>query len=323
MRHKGCRLKWGAFALASIPARESLRKALQTVAPGPPWREYLDEAAFRLTQAVREGSPIVTLTGATASPARELVPNMLYEGEPTLLYADGDTGKSLFGVALAVATRSGRALPCGLRPARAVPTAILDWETSRQTIETRGSLVATGLEIPTPAIFYKPMNRPLVDEAEQLATEFSRRDVGFVVIDSMIFALKGGEGVGFHDASTAFYNALRLFSPAATLVLSHVTNDAARAGGPARSFGGAFAFNGPRLAWEAKRDQEVAGATALTFTCRKANNLAQRPDPFGLLFEPAPGPSTSASSICARPRRVPCPASACPNAFVLPWPAVP
>ena len=139
---------------------------------------------------------------------------------------------------------------------------------------------------------YKRMTRPLVDEAAELAAAFARRGIGLVVIDSKMFAVAGGEGAAFHEPITAFYNALRLFAPAASLVLNHVTNADARTGGPARPFGGAFAFNGPRLIWEAKRDQDVTDATAIAFTCRKANNLPRRPDPFGLRFQPGDGTIT-------------------------------
>ena len=98
------------------------------------------------------------------------------------------------------------------------------------------------------------MVRPLVDDAGTLAAEFARRGIGLVVVDSKMFAVAGGDGAAFHEPITAFYSALRLFSPAASLVLSHVTNADARSGAPARPFGGAFAFNSPRLIWEAKRD---------------------------------------------------------------------
>src|SRR5262249_58272994 len=93
---------------------------------------------------------------------------------------------------------------------------------------------------------------------------------------------------------TAFYNALRLFAPAASLVLNHITNDAAKSGGPARPFGGAFAFNGPRLIWEAKRDPNIDDATAIAFTCRKSNNLARPPQPFCLRFQETSGRTTVA-----------------------------
>jgi hypothetical protein len=284
----GRRLSWGAVALSSTAARETLRKKLEATAPGLPWGEYLEETAYRLTRAARDGEPIVTLTGVVTSPTRELMPRLLSEGEPTLIFGDGDTGKSLVALAVAVAAHAGVALPFGLKPVRAVPAAFLDWETYRDTVEERLALIAAGLGIAPPPILYKRMTRPLVDEAPALAAEFTRRGIGLVVIDSKMFAVGTVEGA-FHEPITAFYNALRLFAPAASLVLNHVTNDAAKSGGAARPFGGAFAFNGPRLIWEAKRDPDVTEATAIAFTCRKANNLPRRPEPFGLRFEPGAG----------------------------------
>src|SRR3989442_8635439 len=107
------------------------------------------------------------------------------------------------------------------------------------------------------------MTRPLGDKAPALAAEFARRSIGALVVDSKMFAVAGGDGAAFHEPITAFYNALRLFAPAASLVLNHITNADARAGGSARPFGGAFAFNRPRLIWEAKRDREITDATAI------------------------------------------------------------
>lgn len=282
----GRRLSWSTFALSSVQAREALRKKLEAAAPGPPWADYLEDVAYRLTHAAREGEPLVTLTGVVSSPTRELLPGFLYEGDATQIFADGDTGKSLVALTIAAAVQSGAALPFGLKPSRAAAAAYLDWETSRDTLEGRLARIAAGLGIDVPAITYKRMTRPLVDEAAALAAEFARRGIGLVIVDSMMFAVAGGDGAAFHEPITAFYNALRLFAPAATLVLNHVTGADARGNGPARPFGGAFAWNGPRLVWEAKRDQDVTDATAIGFTCRKANNLPRKPEPFGLRFVP-------------------------------------
>jgi hypothetical protein len=289
---QGRRLSWGVWSLPSIQARESLRRKLEATEPGVPWGAYLEEAAYTLTQAARQGEPLVTLTGTMTSPTRELVPHFLYESEPTLIFGDGDTGKSLAALAIAAAVQGGVGLPFGLKAARAVPVAYLDYETSRDTLEARLALVAAGLGIAPPGIFYKRMVRPLVDEIATLAVEFARRGIRLVIVDSMMFAVSTGEGAAFHEPITSFYGALRLFAPAACLVLSHVTGEDARRGGPARPFGGAFAFNGPRLIWEAKRDLSVTDATAIAFTCRKANNLPRRPEPFGLRFQPGPGTIT-------------------------------
>ena len=161
------------------------------------WAEYVDEAAFRLTVAAREGEPLVALTGA-ATPSRPLLPRLLYEGAPTVVFGDGDTGKSLFAMAIAVAVHSGTPLPVGLIPQRAVPTAYLDWEASRDTADARLGQLATGLGIDPPPVLYKRMTRPLADVATKLAADFVRRGIGLVIIDSQVFALAGGDG-GFHE----------------------------------------------------------------------------------------------------------------------------
>ena len=137
------------------------------------------------------------------------------------------------------------------------------------------------------------MSRPLSEEVATLAPDFARRGIGVVIIDSQMFAVAGIEGA-FHEPITAFYAALRRLAPAAALVLNHVTGADARGQGPARPFGGAFAFNGPRLIWEAKRDTDLEDVTAIAFTCRKANNVSRRPAPFGLRFIPGAGTITIA-----------------------------
>jgi len=281
------RLHWGALTLSATGPRETLRKKLAEAAPEIPWSERLEDACYRLTAAVREGEPIVELTGAEdAPPVRELLPRLLYEGQVSMVFADGDTGKSLLALALAIAMRSGAALPFGLRPTVTVPVAFLDYETSSAVHDERLRLLSAGLGlVPPPRLYYKRLYRPLVDEAAALAPELARRHVGLVVVDSMIFALATGEG--FHEPVTAFFNALRLLAPAAVLVLSHITGADARGNAPARPFAGVFAFNGPHgPIWEAKRDPDITDATAIALTCRKANNLARKPEPFGLRFVP-------------------------------------
>lgn len=279
-------ITWSRVNLASVQGRNALIKAAEETTPGLPWRRLVDESCRLVARHLRKGEPLVMLTGKPTSLTRELMPRLLYEGEPTVLYADGDTGKSLFALTVAVAMQSGASLPFGLKPARPMVAAYLDWETSRDSAETRLALLAAGLGIDPPAILYKHMTRPLVDEAPTLSTEFAQRGVGLVVVDSMVFAMAGGDGALLHEPVTQFFNALRLFAPAASLVLNHLTNADAKHGGPARPYGGAFAYNGPRLIWEAKRDHEDSEATAITFVCRKANNLPRKPEPFGLRFVP-------------------------------------
>jgi hypothetical protein len=280
----GITQSWGSWTLASTTTRDQLAKRLSGKSPKHPWAAYLEEAARRFTAIARTGDPIAILDGQSKAEAEVLLPGWLYAGEPTLLYADGDTGKSMTALLLAIAMQTGTPLPAGLTPTRPVVSAYLDWETSLATTNTRLKLLSAGLGIPPPPLIYKRMVRPLVEEIGSLASELASRKVGFVVIDSKMFAVSNGEGAAFHEPITAFYAALRLFAPAAVLVLNHITNADAKNGTKARPFGGAFAFNSPRVTWEARRDPTVLDATSIVFTARKANNLPRRPDTFGLTF---------------------------------------
>ncbi len=210
----GRRLSWGALALSSTSHREALRKRLDTTAPGPPWGARLDEAAYRLTQAARQGDPFVTLTGVATSPARELLPRLLYEGEPTLLFARRRHRQVATSRAPSPSpSRAAPRCPSASSPSAQCPSAISIGRRAATRLETRVALLAAGLGIDPPPILYKHMTRPLVDEAAALAAEVARLGVGLVVVDSMMFAVSGGDGAAFHEPITAFYGALRLVQP--------------------------------------------------------------------------------------------------------------
>ena len=145
--HGPARIHWGELNLASTPARETVVKKLSAELADVPWRMMLEAACWTTAQAARQGTPLVTLTGKAATATRELLRGLLYEGEPTSIIADGDTGKSLVGITLATVVQSGTALPFGLKPARAV-AAYLDWETGQTTTDDRLGLVAAGCQLP-------------------------------------------------------------------------------------------------------------------------------------------------------------------------------
>src|SRR5687768_3541794 len=88
--HGGLEIHWGQLTLSSTSARETLVKKLMATRDDVPWRPMLERMCRTTALATRQGAPLVTLTGKTSSSTRELVPKMLYEGEPTALIADGD-----------------------------------------------------------------------------------------------------------------------------------------------------------------------------------------------------------------------------------------
>jgi hypothetical protein len=236
----------------------------------------------------------VILTGARSTGRKEIIPGLVVENDTTSIYGHGNSTKSLTALLVGCVVHPGERiarLPSPLRPTRQTPVAYLDWETDAETVNDRLGRLAAGLGIEPPPILYRRMTRPLVEVATGLAADFRRRGIGLVVIDSMMYALGGGDdrNGGMVDQVIKFFNACRLFAPAARLVLNHITaQEAAGKVGTARPFGGAFAHNGPRLTWRATRDQNSTDA-AITFVCTKGNNLDRVPEPFGLQYSPGDG----------------------------------
>jgi hypothetical protein len=71
---------WGQLNLVSTAAREQLVKKLAEIHAEIPWRPMLERVCRRTVEAMRQGEPFVTLTGQPASPAREVLPRLLYGG---------------------------------------------------------------------------------------------------------------------------------------------------------------------------------------------------------------------------------------------------
>lgn len=101
-------IAWSRVNLASVQGRNALIKAAEETSPEAPWRRVVDQSCRLVARHLRKGEPLVTLTGKVASPTRELMPRLLYEGESTEVHADGDTGKSLFALTIACALALGR-----------------------------------------------------------------------------------------------------------------------------------------------------------------------------------------------------------------------
>jgi AAA domain/DnaB-like helicase N terminal domain len=289
IRRGGHRLHSGALNLSSGTARAALVRTLREAAPSAEWRSRLEETCARLTAAAREGEPIVELSGEAPLVTPDLVYPLLLDGQTTLLFADGDSGKSLLSVALAVAVASGRTLPGGLRARRQAPVLVLDWEGDRESWDGRLRALCAGLGMDVPeGIHYRRMTNALADDVAVLSAEAARLRVGLVIIDSLAPAC-GPEPEGA-DAVVRTLTALRLFALAARLVLAHVSKaDADRREG-AKPFGSVFAWNLPRSVWEIRRDPDPAEPGLTMALHHRKNNTGPKHAPLGLRF--AFGPDT-------------------------------
>jgi len=278
-------IHWGRINLASTSAREGLVRKLDQAAPGLPWRPILERACRQAARDLRTGEPVVPLVPRQADEgSRFLLPKLLLAGETNVEFADGGSGKSLFALAIAQSVSTGIALPGGLVPSAPTRVLLLDYESHRPEHEDRlARLQGAGRPPAGLPILYRPMTRPLADEAGTIRAEIDRHNIGLVIVDSLAPAC-GPEPEGA-DAVVRTMTALRSFAPATRLVLAHVTKAAAeQRRGPVKPFGSAFVYNLARNIWELRKADEDEGADLVIAAFHRKSNAGRLYPPLGFRF---------------------------------------
>jgi len=253
------------------PVRTSITKTwrsviadLDHVSERGDWRQRLTQASILVLERYRAGVPIVAL-GAIETPAAiaEVLPGIVWQNLPTLVYGAGGIGKSQMALAWASALHTGTQVG-GLKAIQG-NVLFLDWETSDRMTwhRNRGLLNAAGVESgswPDPdhpqagrtvMVFYRFMSGPVWDSVEFLKAEVARLGIRTIVIDS------AGPACGGEPESAAptlkFFDSLRDMSdpndPVQSIILAHVTHEA-RKGGRSSPFGSVYWINLPRNVFE-------------------------------------------------------------------------
>ena len=278
---------WAHFNLSSTRSRTELSNVLTKRNSAFDWPTLLEVACVRTAEEWRRGEPVVDLSAIDAPETDSyLVEKLLPEGETTVIFADGGSGKSIFALAVGIAVRTGTALPNGLRPHKQGNVLYLDWETNAREQAKRIRWLSKGLGIAPPTILYRPMYRALADDISRIRQEVTRHAVELVIVDSIGPAC-GGEPENAETILRVF-NAMRSLSPASRQVISHVSRAGAeQKNGAARPFGSAFVSNMARSVWELRRSGEgTDSGISVALYHRKTNaGRLQPPMGFEILFD--------------------------------------
>jgi hypothetical protein len=277
---------WGRLNLSSTSMREGLVKKLSVVAAEVLWREHLELACYRMAEHVRTGTPLVELCPAPRPVGqRDLIERVMPQDETSLIYADGDSGKGMLALTIALAVMTGQKFPHLIPTRKDVRVAYLDWETTEAEIAARvdGLCRGLGITLPPGLLLYRAMSRALADEASRLRADLARRHVGLVIVDSMVPAC-GADPEGA-DATMRTLNALRSFTGTTRLVIAHVNRvDADKTRGTTRPWGSVFVRNLVRAAWEVKRGELDGDDLVLAAYLNKRNDGKRGVPPWGLRF---------------------------------------
>jgi hypothetical protein len=255
------------FNLSSTQARTTLAKALAPRRSDCDWQGMLEQVCHLALTRHREGDPMIDLrTVDTSARPRFVLDPFLEAGGPTILFADGGSGKTTLAKAMAVSLSTG--LPIlGATPHRVHKVAILDWETDAEAHAVGLRAICAGIGIEPPVMYYQRMAASLAESALVLRRKFADLGISYVIIDSL-GAARGGEP---ESADTT----IRLFSAARTLGvpwlgIDHVTKSGTD---KTRPFGSTYTHNLARLTWSAEKVQgEDSPRLTVSLTNHKANN---------------------------------------------------
>jgi hypothetical protein len=254
------------------------------------WDTVLEQLSELVIEKRHEGSPFEELwTDDKITPPEYKLYPILPEGEPTILFADGGSGKSYVSQFLAICV----ILPWIDNPLKfktkekSSKVLILDYEDGGNTARYRLARIKKGHNLPEFSINHRRCEIPLCKEIDKILSVINDQGINTVIIDSAFGACDGD--LNENATAKAFFQAVRAI-PATTLILHHVAKNSK--GNDRTAYGSAFFRNAVRSSWELVSDNEQGSSQLrLGLFNRKANNsMLHKPIGIQLNFIDPDGP---------------------------------
>ena len=265
------------WVLYSTSGRNSLVSYLKKRIEDLDWPSILESTVLLASRTYEEAEPVVLLSEVVPEEPRFAIdPPLVSEGETTVTFGHGNSGKSYLALAVAQAMHTGERVG-PFNPLVQHRALYLDWETNAGTHKFRLQQLLRGADIldAVPDIAYLRCYLPLHEHMRQIKAAISKYSLGYVVVDSAASAC-GGEPEKAENA-LKFFNALRSLKATAS-VIAHSTKE--NSGG--MPFGSVFWHNAPRATFEVIPSVDSPeNEIDVGLYNRKSNNAA-RAKPFGL-----------------------------------------
>jgi hypothetical protein len=200
-----------------------------------------------------------------------LVPQLILEGLPTILFGPGETGKTYFTLALALGVcETGMFIGRQCRMGRVL---MVDYEGTE--VEVKRRLSKLGMTDFSGLIYWPGRGQPVSEMVPALSRAIAERDVALLVVDSAALAV--GSDPQEVVAATGYFRALSRLG-VSSLTIAHMTKDERDDRHP---FGSIFWYNSARLVWNIKAAEDCPNPKHLGLFCRKSNEDV-RHKPFGV-----------------------------------------
>jgi hypothetical protein len=239
--------------LTSGETRTRLAKTLTERVNHIDWYSILEQSCIMTLAKHREGEPIADLGDLPNYEAiRYRCSPILFDGEPTLIYGPGGTGKSYLGLYLACLIQYNYLGIYDWTPA-AGNVLVLDWETSRQIYNRRAWAIKQGLGITdsTERIKYRYCTQPLPTDIAEIQKLVLENKINCVIVDSCGYAAGGDPNAA--EVAIRYFNALRSLR-VTSLTLDHVSKGLDGGKSP---FGSVYKSNAARSVFQLKKSQDA------------------------------------------------------------------
>lgn len=271
--------------LRSPRGKADVAKALAQRDDSFPWADAIEAVATIGLREWRRGGPIVSLSSIDApKTVSYLVDRLFPENETTIVFGDGESGKSLFAMFCSFIVATGNSLPRGMGAMKKGNVLYLDYESDATEHARRLKRISAGFDMDPPEnIFYRECHRPIEEDASMLAREVVEKEIKFIVIDSLAPAC--GDDPSASGVAIATMNSLRLLG-ATRLAIGHVNRvDRDKPQANQTTFGSIFWRNAARAMWQLTRDQDApVGIAPFALHNRKNNNAPRDKWPSGFCY---------------------------------------
>ena len=267
---RGGQLYFGRLLLLGPAARRDVVRHLNDREGGVDWQAALEQICTLSLRRYREGEPAIDLaTAELGAASRYLVRPFVFDDALNLIYGSGDSGKSLFALALGLAIATGQEV-AGLVAERTGPVLYLDWEDSAQTHQERLRGLARGVGVPLGggSLIYRRMTASLKESAREVRKDIGKNGAIAVIADSIGMACGGDPS----DATAIIQTMIAARSLNVPVIgIHHIAKDAKDKANP---YGSVYATNEARMSWyvQSERAQNQLSAVLTNY---KANRGAR------------------------------------------------
>jgi len=245
---------------------------------GYKWDLIVELFLSNFIEQVADGDSPLFLTGEeTHTDQQFLLYPFLQKDAATLLFADGDTGKTWFSLRLAISLATGEPFMSYPAPT-GVKTLFLDYEDSKETFSERVRLLSAGIgksytDI-APFLAYKRMYSPLYENVEHLRQFILEQGISFIILDAGADAA-GGDAIDSESVLKLFNGLVRLSTTA--LVIHHEPKNAT--GDKNSHYGSMYWKNRARIGWRLQKENDDS-TKLIKATLTKKNNIKEAIAPF-------------------------------------------